>query len=174
MKAEDVLKTVRCFFASILSKSDSYTPRDTIIITCDAREQLRGLTECLVDVNDWEIGLCTLFDANASVFGEGKTRHSARSRSRSPGPLHEASRDPRKSPQRREPSAARTSSPNRERDARQRHHCTVHVVDVMELWEVLPDVPLYGRDGLSELRKLALKLGINCNLQSWSAGHDVE
>jgi hypothetical protein len=176
MEAEDVTKSVRCFFSSILHKNDSYPARDTIIITCDAREQLRGLKECMVDVDDWKIGLCTLFDADASMFGEGKYRYSARSRSRSPGPALAASRAPR-SPQRKQSSAGRSSrktlSPNREGNARQRHRYSVHVVDVMELWEILPDIPLYGRDGLSELRKLALKLGINCDLRSWSAGNDI-
>lgn len=177
MEVEDVTKSVRSFFTSILSKNDSQPPRDTVIITCDAREQLRGIQECMVDVDGWEVGLCSLFDADASVLGEEKNRYNDRSRSRSPGPSRKASRDPRKSPQRKQPSvrsSRRTPSPAGQGNARERRRrCSVHVVDVMDLWAVLP-VTLFERDGLSELRKLALKLGIDCDLHAWSAGRDIE
>lgn len=170
-------RSVRSFLTSILSESDSHLAPDTVIITCDAREQLRGLKECKVDVDNWEIGICSLFDVDAPVFGEDQNRHRDNSRSRSPGPSRKANRGPGKSTRRGRPSetrsSRRTSSPHRQHDARQRHRCSVHVIDVLDLWEILP-VPLFERDGLSELRKLALKLDINCDLHSWSAGNDIE
>jgi len=166
-----VAKSVRTFFTTILSESKA---RDTVIITCDAREQLRGLKECMVDVDGWEIGLCTLFDPDAPAFGEEKMRNSVRSRSRSPGPSHRTTRDSRQSSQRYQPSSSRSSHSIRPTRQGNRHRYSVHVVDVIDLWEILPDVPLVSHDALSELRKMALKLRLHCDLHSWSAGNDAK
>lgn len=172
---------MKSFFKSIISGEDEYIFRPIIVITCDAREQLRGLGALNVQVDDWEIGLSTLFDAHAPVYKDPREQHSnrerERSRSRSPVPSSrnatEWGKTRERSPSRRAPRSEQSETrPERRKSRRSRP--PVYVIDIMDLWEILPNVGLTYRDGQSELRKMARKLDINCELDSWCAGHDVE
>ena len=137
-----------------------YSSPPTIIVTSDAANTLLAMKKYGVDVSNWEIGLTSLFDCRVpSARLLPSANHTSEERKTSPG---RSGSPPRFGELSESRERKRTSDTSR-----------VHVVDLQDIWHplaVVADIAV----GNKPIREMALRLGISCDPQKWSAGNDVE
>lgn len=160
----------------------------TIVITIGVHDQLRSLAKAGVPVDDWEIGLTSLFDPGRGLntrreTGERDERKKDRERSRSPARNAQSSSSSYQPRHTSSSSHQRPYSPDDKRrpDPRARSisesgHAPTYVLDLADLYERLPGVASNASRRMdNQLRKIAREVGMEgYPTNRWCAGRDVE